>query len=701
MSRTRRRGKRRTCKNILGLVKILCVIDMSRKNIVLTKALNCNVSGLYQNSTNNGRTGYKLTKAVTNRRLGTVYNVTKGLKRIRPGMAKLGSGVQGIVYLASTTSNGRKNIVIKVSPKDRGFTENKQPSKVEYTIQKALYKIVPNHIPVPYKFIHCRNFVPASEFSTRKPTIYNYDDQFVMYSEYAHGGPLKDWLHKMGTKLTDTDMARIIRQVVSTLKKIHSKYPEFRHNDLHLGNIFVDDTGSFPRIMLADFGLSRLKATGSNPVINNGHFINSGISSRTSVKYDVHYFINCIDHELRYINSLPRTKLFIDRMLPSHIRGANTANVRAFRLKNGVSNASAPSFDKVLDDPFIRRASANNSPVRNLSSPRVSVVNRNRNAAEIARNALANIPGVKVTTSARRPTAAEFLRMSPRSRAALRTRSRANVTGESRSVVVRNVMTGKGAPVVRNTIRRVGMGVGVRRLPFGTGSSRVTVPKTKNSPVRPARNSPPTAMPARNSPPTAIPAPAMTEAESRFIAMPTMTGRERTRIARDIRDARAASKRIARARRGSAPRRVSPSSTNRAMSLLSKYVNGIENQRTLTRRMMKEYLTRAGYSSDRANAVARNYEQSWITNRGNVKSAMRSLANGKNLNKLGFPSYIKNLAERRSSLKLTNIPNGRIRSKGRLLSGFKKDELLAMARTYRITANAKMTKDQIISALFG
>jgi len=695
MSRTRHRGKRRTCKNILGLIKILCVIDMSR---VLTKALNCNVSGLYQNSTNNGRTGYELTKAVTNRRLGTVYNVTKGVKRIRPGMAKLGSGVQGVVYLASTTSNGRKNIVIKVSPKDRGFTENNQPSKVEYTIQKALYKIVPNHIPVPYKFIHCRNFVPASEFSTRKPTIYNYDDQFVMYSEYAHGGPLKDWLHKMGTKLTDTDMARIIRQVVSTLKKIHSKYPEFRHNDLHLGNIFVDDTGSFPRIMLADFGLSRLKVTGSNPVINKGHFTNSGISSRTSVKYDVHYFINCLDHELRYINSLPQTKLFIDRMLPSHIRGANTANVRAFRLKNGVSNASTPSFDKVLDDPFIRRAGVNNSPVRNLSSPRVSVVNRN--AAEIARNALANIPGVNVTTSTRRPTAAEFLRMSPRSRAALRTRSRANVTGESRSVVVRNVMAGKGAPVVRDTIRRVGMGVGVRRLPFGTGSSRVTVPnrrmKTKNSPVR---KSPP---PVRNSPPpTAMPAPAMTEAEPRFVAMPVMTGRERTRIARDIRDARAAAKRIARARRGTTPRRVSPSSTNRAMSVLSRYVNGVENQRTLTRRMMKEYLTRAGYSSERANAVARNYEQKWISNRGNVKSAMRYLANGKNLNKLGFPSHIKNLAERRSSLKLTNIPNGRIRSKGRLLSGFKKDELLAMARTHRIAANAKMTKDQIISALFG
>lgn len=137
------------------------------------------------------------------------------------------------------------------------------------------------------------------------------------------------------------------------------------------------------------------------------------------------------------------------------------------------------------------------------------------------------------------------------------------------------------------------------------------------------------------------------------------------------------------------------------MAVLVKYVNTIENQRTLTRRIMKQYLTRAGYSTERANTTARNYETKWLANRGNVTAAQRYLTNGKNLNKLGFPSHIKNLAQRRSNLKLTNTPNGRVRSKGRLLTGFKKDELLAMARTHRIAANAKMTKDQIISALFG
>lgn len=689
---------------------------------VLNKTLNCNTSGLYQNSTNNGRTGYQLTKVNSNRRLGTVYNVTKGVKTIRPGMAQLGSGVQGVAYLASTSANGKQNVVIKVSPKDRLFPMNRQVAETEYTIQKALYKIVPRHIPVPYKFLHCRNFISVSEFKNRNPRIFDYNDQFVMYSEYAHGGSLKDWLHKMGRRITDADMARIIRQVISTLKKIHSRYPEFRHNDLHLGNIFVDDTGEFPRLMIADFGLARLHARGSNPVVNSGNHVNSGISNRTSVKYDVHYFLNCLDYEIRGMR-LPETKHFLDRMLPARLRGANTTNVKTYRLKNGVSNAAAPSFDKVLNDPFIRTANANNSPIRSVGSPRVIVRNvmtnrSGRNAAEIAQNALAGIPGVHVSTGGR-PSATNFLRMSPRSRAAMMAGRARGVAGESRSVVVRNVARVRGAPVVRNTVRRVGSGAGIRRLAFNT-QPRATTSGLFITPaeLRAIRERPrrPSLSPvsARQGSLSTRPASARRSPRSRM-AMPAMSPSARRRIARNLREARAAAGRATRARTGTrtipastvvpAPRvptpRVSPTSTNRALGVLARYVNAMNNQSTLTRRTMKQYLTRVGYNPNRANQVARAYEQTWLANRASVKSAMRKLANGKNLNRLGFPTHVRNTAQRRVNLKLTNTPNSRIRIKGKLGSGYKKDELLNMARRHGVTANTKMTKDQIVSALFG
>jgi len=692
---------------------------------VLNKALNCNTSGLYQNSTNNGRVGYALTKANTHRRLGTVYNVTKGVKTIRPGMAKLGSGVQGVAFLASTSTNGRQNVVIKVSPRDREFPMNKQIAELEYTIQKTLYKIVPRHIPVPYKFIHCRNFIPASDFTNRNPRIFDYNDQFVMYSEYAHGGSLKDWLHKMGRRVTDADMARMIRQVVSTLKKINSRYPEFRHNDVHLGNIFVDDTGAFPRLMLADFGLARLKTRGSNPVINKGNHVNSGISHRTSVKYDVHYFLNCLDYEIRDMNYLPETKQFIARMLPASLRGANTRNVAKYRMKNGVSNAAAPSFDKVLDDPFIRQARNNNTPVRNVSSPRVTVRNvmANRsgnNAAEIARSALANMPGVSVTTGARRPTALEFMRMSPRSRAAMMAGRARGVAGESRSVVVRNVARVRGAPIVRNTVRRTGGGAGVRYLPVPINARRTTHP-THLMAFQVARE--PRLPSSSNSTPNSAPRPVRRSPGSRArraVPIPAISPRRRAAMARALRAARVAAGRNARARSGAtrAPGRMtapptaprarapaaaarSPTSSNRALAILSRYVNAMPNQRVLTRRMMKTHLSRVGYAANRASQFSQAYEEKWLANRANVKSAMRHFANGKNLNKLGFPGNVKNLAQRRVGLKLTNTPNSRIRIGGKLASGYKKNELLSFARTHRVTANASMTKDQIISALFG
>lgn len=686
---------------------------------VVNRALNCNTSGLYQNSTNNGRTGYQLTKVNSNRRLGTVYNVTKGAKTIRPGMAQLGSGVQGVAYLASTSANGKQNVVIKVSPKDRLFPMNRQVAETEYTIQKALYKIVPRHVPVPYKFLHCRNFVPMSEFKNRNPRIFDYNDQFVMYSEYAHGGSLKDWLHKMGSRVTDADMARMIRQVIATLKKIHSRYPEFRHNDLHLGNIFVDDTGDFPRLMIADFGLARLHARGSNPVVNHGNHVNSGISSRTSVKYDVHYFLNCLDYEIQGMR-LPETKHFLDRMLPARLRGANTSNIKSYRLKNGVSNAAAPSFDSVLTDPFIRTANANNSPIRSVGSPRVTVRNvmanrSGRNAAEIAQNALAGIPGVRVSTGAR-PSAAEFLRMSPRSRAAMMTGRARGVAGESRSVVVRNVARVRGAPVVRNTVRRVGSGAGVRRLAFNTrprvSTSGLFITPAELRAIR-ERPTPPSLSPisARRSSLTTSPASTRRSPRSR-VAMPAMSPSARRRIARNLREARAATGRATRANRTArapavAPAarvptpRASPTSANRALGVLARYVNAMNNQRTLTRRTMKQYLTRVGYNPNRANQVARAYEQTWLANRANVKSAMRKLVNGKNLNRLGFPAHVRNVAQRRVGLKLTNTPNSRIRIKGKLGSGYKKDELLNMARRHGVAANTKMTKDQIVSALFG
>jgi serine/threonine protein kinase len=288
--------------------------------------MNCSTRNrLFQTATNNGRTGFALTKAANNGSLRTVYNITKGRTKTRPGMAWLGSGVQGVVYLASFDKGNKKKVIIKVSPTDKNFKPKKQPAEIEYKIQTALYKVAPRHIPKTLGFVRCDDFIPESVFIKANRRIFNYKKQMIMYSEYAHGGTLKDWLRKMGGRVTDTVMADLVRQIVATLKKIQTRYPAFRHNDLHLGNILVDDTGKKPRLMLADFGLSRLSATMSSPIVNKENFRNVGITPRTTSKYDLHYFLNALDFEIK--SGLPETKAFIDRMLPGPYRGLNSEYV--------------------------------------------------------------------------------------------------------------------------------------------------------------------------------------------------------------------------------------------------------------------------------------------------------------------------------------------------------------------------------------
>jgi serine/threonine protein kinase len=621
-------------------------------------------------------------------------------------MARLAAGQQGVVFLASTDRSGKHKIIIKVSPKDKAFSAANQAARVEYNIQKALYKIAPRHIPKPIKFFDQEKFIPVSEFKNRRTDVFDYKKQMVMYTEYAHGGTLKSWLRKMGDRVTDKVMADMIRQIISTLKKIHAKYPEFRHNDLHLGNILVDDTGKKVRYLLTDFGLSRLTKRGSNPVINAGSYRSSGITNATSYKYDLHYFLNALDSEIT--RGLPQTESFLGRMLQGSYRGANTNKVSAYRLRNGASNEGLPSFADILRDPFLSGRPARSARAASVLSPSVGAMFRtatpNANAADIASRALANIPGVNIT----RPSASDFMRMSPRSRAAFFTRGRNR--NASRTVVVRNVTRTRGAPVVRNTLRRVAANTRFLNVRRTAGA----VDPTSRAPTRPAerasssavrrhlvsklvqnainkisRSSANRATSVRRPSPNAAPA-ANAPRRREPIAAPTL--RERTTMARAMRNARRTAVTLSRARAG---RRPTPK------QILNKYVNNMNNLRTLTRRMLKTKLTNSGVAAANASRHARNWETNWLATRTSVNHAVRNLKKGKNITRRAYANNVLPVAHRRHTENLSKGTNGRVRKSGTLLSSKKKADLVAMARRHGITNANSMTKNMIVSALYG
>jgi hypothetical protein len=117
--------------------------------------------------------------------------------------------------------------------------------------------------------------------------------------------------------------------------------------------------------------------------------------------------------------------------------------------------------------------------------------------------------------------------------------------------------------------------------------------------------------------------------------------------------------------------------------------------------MLKTKLTNSGISATNANRHARSWEANWIASRSNVNRAVANLKKGKNLVKRAYANHVIPVAHRRHAEKLSKGANGRVRKGKVLLSGKKKAELVTIARRHGITGANNMTKNMIISALYG
>ena len=147
--------------------------------------------------------------------------------------------------------------------------------------------------------------------------------------------------------------------------------------------------------------------------------------------------------------------------------------------------------------------------------------------------------------------------------------------------------------------------------------------------------------------------------------------------------------------RGRAGRRLTPK------QILNKYTNNMNNLRTLTRRVLKAKLTNSGFAAANANRHARNWEANWLASRASTNHAVRNLKKGKNITRRAYAENVLPVAHRRHAENLSKGANGRVRSGKTLLSGKTKAELVTMARRHGITDANSMTKDMIISALYG
>jgi Protein kinase domain len=278
-------------------------------------------------------------------------------KRSLRNIVSIGSGRQGRAYVAR---QGKSQFVLKIAPYDKLAKSRgeKQPGDIEYDINLACMKAAPEGVIKVYSHIHALNFVPETNLKNIKnlnKPHFELSKQNVIVMELCEGGALEKWLDSH--KPSDDLMLRIIKQVLTTLQTLMAKYPHFRHNDLHLENVFVSRSRGF---LIADFGWARLKEKGTNPAVNTANGTSTascyGVGPKTNTRYDMHLFLNNIREKcLKNAELVPKTLKFLNAVLPAGYRGKSDTHVNDFRLKYDDPCPDLPSLTKVLSHPFLKQ----------------------------------------------------------------------------------------------------------------------------------------------------------------------------------------------------------------------------------------------------------------------------------------------------------------------------------------------------------
>jgi serine/threonine protein kinase len=280
------------------------------------------------------------------------------LKSSLDSLTPIGKGRQGIVFTAKQLDGNKRPFAVKVAPRDLAAKKRgePQPVDIEFNIQGAVQALSPNVVRI-YKNMRCLDFIEPTRMNmpnVQNATRYDKSQQGILLMEFATGGSLDSWLKKRA-HINDAIMAHIISDILTALFKIQKKYPDFRHNDLHMQNIFVADRG----FLIGDFGWARLKKSGTNPAVNTANGTRTasfwGVGPKTDERYDHHLFLNELLEwaQKHFPADHPKAIEFMKMVVPPGYRGANDTHVSEWRLKYDDPCPGLPSLAQVLSHPFL------------------------------------------------------------------------------------------------------------------------------------------------------------------------------------------------------------------------------------------------------------------------------------------------------------------------------------------------------------
>lgn len=356
------------------------------------------------------------------------------LKSSLDSLTPIGKGRQGIVYAAKQLSGNKRSFAVKVAPRDLAAVKRHEPQPVdiEFSIQDAVQILSPSVVRV-YKNMRCENFITPTQMNmpnVQNSARYDKSKQGILLMEFATGGSLDSWMKKR-THVNDAVMSHIISDILKALFKIQIKYPDFRHNDLHMQNVFVADRG----FLIGDFGWARLKKSGTNPAVNTANGTKTasfwGVGPKTDERYDHHLFLNeMLDWAMKHSPAdHPKAIEFLKRAVPEGYRGETNSHVIQWRLKYGDACTGLPSLARLVKDSFL-------TGKRNVTSPDLKAAKARLRLVKVKRILSINLQKAKAAlkpANRRKPgrliTSAKLLKATAALKRVARPKPKPRITG--------------------------------------------------------------------------------------------------------------------------------------------------------------------------------------------------------------------------------------------------------------------------------
>lgn len=334
---------------------------------------------------------------------------------LRTGKGRpLSEGAFGKMYRGSINDNGRRYVAYKeidTSETTDGAFE------FEFKVAENLKEFA---VPEMYLFKKCpiqdkepqrirKGGKPGSKMGHFVQPSRRTKPKDILYMELLNGMSFNSWWK---TNPSLDAMKSVILQVFDNLYRINQKFPDFRHRDLHGGNVMVnpdasttpytwkvdlgrkvirnDPGGSFrsrlgsPDIKkykrtnagveahIIDFGLSYWSRRMPNPETKDGGYEGAGIYGHGigpgTIYYDIHRFLYIIYVKVRQPeNAKERAiKNFIEELIPNkeflEFNGKFTSQGYLLSDYHVALRANLPTFKTILTHPFLTGDKSPNRP---------------------------------------------------------------------------------------------------------------------------------------------------------------------------------------------------------------------------------------------------------------------------------------------------------------------------------------------------